>query len=68
MSYSFSLNIAKCLLGIFLEFSSLPIMCYGYLHTLEGQVVVSQIYILESRQFEHGVVVVFGGGLGNETL
>ena len=34
----------------------------------EDQVVVSPVYILESRQCTHGVVVVFDGGLGNETL
>ena len=29
---------------------------------------MSQVYILESRQCVHGVVVVIDGGLGNETL
>ena len=29
---------------------------------------MSQVYILESCQCVHGVVVVFDGGIGNETL
>ena len=64
MSSYFIHNITWFLLGIYRIFPASLLCGPANYHTVKNQVVVSQLYILENRQWVHGVVVVLMVGWG----